>query len=113
MDLDHLETRLQGPTGGRGEVLDDPSDLVPGQLGRHRVALVEGDRARRDRAPAARRVRGDCAATAPGAFGGGFAPGVPELDAGHGAVPAQEPGDAGEPLLLTVVPQTEVGRADP
>jgi hypothetical protein len=37
VDLDDLEARVQGPPGGRGEVIGDTPDLLAAQLGRHRI----------------------------------------------------------------------------
>ncbi len=55
-----------------GELAHDLPDPGHGQLGRHRVPLVEGQRARSERLPAVR-VLADRRAALPGTVGGGLA----------------------------------------
>ena len=111
VDLGDLETGGQGPACGVRELAHDLPDLISGQLGRHRVLVVEGDRARRECLPPVC-VRADRRAALPGPVGRGLAAGVCELDSRHRALRDEEARDAAEGLDLGVVPDAEVVRRD-
>lgn len=111
VDLQDPVAGLDGPAGGGDEAVDDAPDLLRAQFVRHRVTLVEGERARRDGLPAEAvgRQRGTAVECGVGA---GLAAGVGELDARHHPVRVEEGGDPAVRPDLDVVPDAQVVGAD-
>ncbi|MNE46269.1 hypothetical protein D3C76_1041250 [compost metagenome] len=94
VDLNHLETGLQGALGRGDEGANHILNLVLAQLARRGMLRVEGDFRGPHRLPAALFQFDATWFAQPWAIGAGLAPGVGQLDASHGALGGDEAGDA-------------------
>ncbi|MNM85140.1 hypothetical protein D3C81_972490 [compost metagenome] len=112
VDLDHLETGLQGALGRGDEGGDHLLDFILVQFTRRGVLRVEGNLRRTYRLPAALFELDAALLAQPRAIGAGLAPGVSQLDTGHAPLGGDETGDALQRGDLSVVPQAEVFSGD-
>jgi hypothetical protein len=110
VDLGDLEAGVERTTCGIGPQTRQGGQLVGQELSRRRPVGVP-DRRRAHRLPTALLDR-DVSATVPRRPRRGLPPGVGELDAGHGALPADEVDDACVVGGLLVVPDPRVLRRD-
>ncbi len=108
VDLHHVEARGERVLRALAEILDGAPDLVQRHLLRRRV-VAERDRARCERLPAALFPRKRLAA-APRLVDRGLAPGVRDLDRGHGSAGADEFRDRFPRLCVRVGPDPGVPR---
>src|SRR5271154_321882 len=109
MNLDHPEAGgIRAPRRDREGALQG-ADLVDGQFGRLGETITEGDRARRNRPPSARRFRNG-AISRPWPIGAALPPGMRELDAGACALRVDEARDPLQRLEMLFAPGPEVLR---
>jgi len=110
VDLDGVETDVEGALDGVGVRLLEALDVVQRHLARVRVLLVPWDRGRGDHIvrPAVEVLACDLAARQPRRHGAGFAAGVRELDHDLLVLRVRELHDARDGFFLAVLPQADV-----
>src|SRR4051794_18415869 len=112
MDIEHVEPRLMRASRRLTPAVDHLRYLTACQHARRRIGLGRIDRARRDELPVipvidlGRRLQ-RCAAF-PRAKAARLAPRVPELDARHGVVLADEVDAALQPRNERITPKAEI-----
>ena len=113
VQLQPLEAGIAGTRCGGDEIVPDPCDVVEHHGTRYaRQIGAEGDGRRGDRLPGARIAFRNMVVTLPRTLRARLAPGVADLDAGHGAVRFDRRGDLRQSGRLFVVPKAEAGRRD-